>query len=395
MEPKMKKVKTEDTPRRHEEVEAQQSKKSKDTPQAPKSSEPLRTVLLSFTFEKASAAAIVKLSNELKNHMHFGAGCIPIGRYQSTDYAIHVDAQISNLNERFSHLKLTNVKGFPATFESSRNALQLGRLAVSTHPKGQKSRWTVFLDESKMLWALYAVESGEERIFMEAILDPYDKTWDVAFGACAEQKAVLIGHLEEFQMEDGEPIPNPSIFQLDWTIEPWTNEDKVGQNPTDLSSKRFQSRRNKRRHESEDTEDTDTPSPLVALALLKPLMSPDPIIRLLSIDTSFIKTLPYSPDRKSMHTNKSNFYYVINAVTYGGFCLRMDDMNLRAGIVVGRTLMEAAWCQTLVQALQEMDAKKDNRQSKRFLKTLRSLNDAMSSVCITDPDLNHSDSLSG
>jgi hypothetical protein len=124
--------------------------------------------------------------------------------------------------------------------------------------------------------------------------------------------------------------------------------------------------------EPSDTQQ-DITSPTIKKVKTGISLTPATITRLLAIDTSFIKFPNYDVIAK-----KKVLYYLNCIETYAGFCTQMDEVNMQAGIVVGRILMDGAWCKVIISALKDQGARNMETPGKKFLATLRCVNDCLS-----------------
>jgi hypothetical protein len=315
----------------------------------------VREALQSFDFTKPTSASIADLSTKLNHYTHGGARPIPLGRFQSVDYYIMI-SENAKLDEQFISVKFTNVKGYSENLVSNRLVLKLGMLVASDHQ--HKSRWLVFIDETKQLWTLYEDESKEERKFREALHDPYDKSRDKVFGATTEKNAVLIGALGKVPLAEG-PSIQPSIFQLSWKMEPtMIKDDRVHQPPAPEQPSVTKP----------PTAKTPKPNPPIAKnppvakeltdiqmaeasgMPFKKCIHLNNIVDLLARDTSFIKIPTYDHILRGNSGYKKPFFHFYNQLRFAKFCEDTDVANKDAGIVIGRPLMEAAWGKLVINA---------------------------------------------
>lgn len=326
--------------------------------------EQVRAALQNFNFSSATLSSVANLSKNMWDFAQGGERCIAIGRFQSNEYCLRIEDPTKpscRPSQLFSHLKFTNVQGYSSSLESTRVALTLGRLVASHHAKGQQSRWIIFLDEKKILWVMYEEQSVEESRFREALWDPYDKACDTAFGANFSQKAVLLGPLDQLPLTESEDLRQmPQIFQLDWMIAAAYAEENVDHPPAVTKPPRHD--RHRENNEAEEKRSK------------RPTLSPETITCLIHINTSFIKIPDYNSIIEREGRVESVFVYLHHR-HYKGFCKDMDIENKKDGIVVGRTLTDAAWCQVLVKALKSMDSEKE--EAKGFREILWRLNSCL------------------
>ena len=366
---------------------SQKSKKMKPKPppHEKKAPELVREVLQSFDFTKATSTSITDLSTKLNHYTHGGARPIPLGRFQSVDYYIMI-SENGKLDEQFISVKFTNVHGYSENLVSTRLALKLGMLVASDHQ--HRSRWLVFLDETKQLWALYEDESKEWRKFREALHDPYDKSRDKAFGATTEKKAVLIGALGKVPLAEG-PSIQPSIFQLSWKMEPTlVKNDRVHQPPAP------------KQPSVTKPPTTKTPEPNPPIAKKPPVakeltdiqmreasempfkkcIHPNNIVDLLATDTSFIKIPTYDHILRGNFGHKNPFFHLYSQLRFAKFCEDTDVANKDAEIVIGRPLMEAAWGKLVINAFKIIHLEQERGNESIWQMTLSQLIECFSQV---------------
>ncbi|KAL2069900.1 hypothetical protein VTL71DRAFT_14579 [Oculimacula yallundae] len=236
------------------------------------------------------------------------------------------------VNLRFT--ETIGVKGIGASF---RRGIVLGRI-VGPHQHKEhlvQSRWIVIVDQTRLLWVVYANDIDDKDVAESKTGDPipYSVAWDTAFGAQKPigQKVILLGSLQEIPFKVGKELPVPEIYTIDWstTFVP-----------------------------------IDRPAPITP----KILVSPMTVKRLLDIDTSFF-TIP-------QYRNK-NMAWLKNFLRFDGFCKDLDEANKAEGLIIGRTLTEAAWCRAVVQAYKSMDAVLEQREGAVLQANLECLSDCL------------------
>ena len=336
----------------------------KPPPEDKRGAQLVRAALRSFNFKDVTISSVKEFSQKLNNYTHDSSRLTPLGCFQSKEYYFQNACGVGAA-ERFKRLDFKNVKD--TVLGSSRVALRLGRLVASHH--SQVSRWVVFFDESHQFWALYVNETSRERKFPAN--EPYNKSWDTAFGANFNHKAVLIGTLAQIPMDKTE-IPKPIIIQLEWA-----------DNVAPLKDDRRSHLRIMNTH-STNPQQTKAPA-----GPSKSKIHPDTIVQLLSMNTSFLKVPSYTQVVKGLIGHKKPLHNFQQMVRYVAFCEAVDEANKDAGIVVGRALMEAAWSKVVIEAVKDIyDGQNWAEQSKysgACLPGLGPLDTCFSQVYSQDP----------
>ncbi|KAG4435621.1 hypothetical protein IFR05_008896 [Cadophora sp. M221] len=308
--------------------------------------------LKNFDFQKIASTSVGDLAAQLVNEGMKDAGhiLIPLGCYGIIDYDIRTQrfgpGSLNTENGVYLRtgrhppvvkLRFTNTMGVKCNGASTRLAIVLGRI-VGPHQHKERlvqSRWIVFLDQTRLLWVVYANDIDEKDV--AASKDggpvPYSVNWDTAFGTQKQfgQKVILLGPLENIPFKVNKDLPVPEIHAINWSTTFVT---------IDKSS-------------------TSTPKLLVSAATVK---------RLLGTNTSFF-TLPQS--------NNKNMAWLKNFLTYEQFCKNLDEVNKGEGLIIGRTLTEAAWCQVIVRAYKSMDEDIEQREGTAFQADLECLSDCL------------------
>lgn len=281
---------------------------------------------------------------------------VSLGFFDSREYALLVEPLGPNsLNstdnrregsvyELLKDLKCTNINGISDN-ESSCKAFALGRLCASHHPddKIAQSHWVILLDQSKQVWALYAKDIDITDSYGRSTA--YDISTDTAFGADYTRKAVLLGPLTELPFQSGTSLHNsPQICALDWST-------------TFAMLQNFKS--------------------TISLCVLQQIRS---------VDAGCIKKPSYG--WKNQQGRIIDIAYLQNLPGYMKFCNETELLNRQSnGFIVGRPMMEAAWCEVLIERLVDMFGYAEDRQrSENFLvSNLECLTACLSQVCFVHP----------
>ncbi|KAH6713534.1 hypothetical protein BKA61DRAFT_688555 [Leptodontidium sp. MPI-SDFR-AT-0119] len=309
--------------------------------------------LKNFDFQKITSKSVDDLAAQLVNAGMKDAGhiLIPLGCYGIIDYDIRLqrlgsgslnteDSVDSRTSRHPSVVKLrfTNTMGVEGNGASTRLAIVLGRI-VGPHQHKERlvqSRWIVLLDQTRLLWVVYANDIDEKDVAASKYGGPvpYSVNWDTAFGAQKQfgQKVILLGPLENIPFKVNKELPAPEIHAIGWSTTFVTIDESSS---------------------------TSTPKLLVSAATVK---------RLLDTNTSFF-TLP--------QYNNQNMAWLKNFLRYDQFCKNLDEVNKAEGLIIGRTLAEAAWCQVIVRAYKFMDEDIEQREGTAFQADLGCLSDCL------------------
>ncbi|PVH71875.1 hypothetical protein DL98DRAFT_577137 [Cadophora sp. DSE1049] len=234
-------------------------------------------------------------------------------------------------------LRFTNTMGIKGNGASTRLAIVLGRI-VGPHQHKERlvqSRWIVLLDQTRLMWVVYAnnIDEKDAATNKDGSPAPYSANWDTAFGAQKQfgQKVILLGPLENIPFKVNKELPVSEVHAIDWST-------------TFVS-----------------IDESTTPTP-------KLLVSAVTVQRLLSTNTSFFKLPQYQ--------NK-NMAWLKNFLRYEQFCKNLDEVNKAEGLIIGRRLAEAAWCKVVVQAYKFMDEDIEQREGRAFQADLECLSDCL------------------
>ncbi|KAI9046725.1 hypothetical protein LZ554_009463 [Drepanopeziza brunnea f. sp. 'monogermtubi'] len=306
-------------------------------------------VVKDFNFKETTAAAVDDFVAQALCHKPNPSGPanlplgIAIGKCGIIDYSIafqrlgpgsiNSKATTSGCIRGSPLVNLTLTSSDDTTSPTTWRAVVLGRIAGPHQlvDRVQQSRWIVMLDEERRLWVLYA--DGIDKTDIQAshglYASPYSYNWDTAFGAQKQfgQKVVLLGSIDEIPFGAGQELPTPQIQSMDWS----TTFVKID-GPFRLASK-----------------------PLVSVGTIK---------RLLNTDTSYIKLPDYG---------KKYMPWFRSVLGFEKFCRDLDLANQSAGLVIGRTLSEAAWCKAVVQGYKTMDEDVEQREGDELLGDLECL----------------------
>jgi hypothetical protein len=107
-------------------------------------------------------------------------------------------------------------------------ALALGRLQENHHPnRAFKSHLIIMLDQTKLLWALYAKDIDCKNHYH--LGTAYDEKFDSAFGADkVHERVILLGSLDDIAFDDEKELRGVQVHALDWSAKSATfNQKKV------------------------------------------------------------------------------------------------------------------------------------------------------------------------
>ena len=237
-------------------------------------------------------------------------------------------------------LRFTNTVGIKGNGASTRLAIVLGRI-VGPHQHKEhliQSRWIVLLDQTRLLWVVYAnnIDEKDAATNTDGSPAPDSPNWDTAFGAQKQfgQKVILLGPLENIPFKVNKELPFPEVHTIDWSTTFVSIDESI----------------------------TSTPKLLISVATVK---------RLLDTNTSFFTVPEYK--------NK-NMAWLKNFLRYEQFCKNLDEVNKAEGLIIGRRLAEAAWCKVVVQAYKFMDEDIEQREGRAFQADLECLSECLAQV---------------
>jgi len=120
-------------------------------------------------------------------------------------------------------LRFTNTMGIKGDGASTRRAIVLGRI-VGPHQHKERlvqSRWIVLLDQTRLVWVVYAnnIDEKDAATNWDGTPAPYSPNWDTAFGAQKQfgQNVILLGPLENLPFKVNKELPFPEIHAIDWS----------------------------------------------------------------------------------------------------------------------------------------------------------------------------------
>lgn len=216
----------------------------------------------------------------------------------------------AHVPELLKNLIFKNVYGI-AGAQSSTLALPLGRLFASHHcyDRVRQSRWVIVIDQSHLLWALYADDIDKEDVLRETngSMRAYNSAWDTAFGARREagEKVICLGSIADGRIpfKLGEELNCVSIKNgLKWS----TSSSGID--------------------------------------IREPSISSSTVKRLLDTNTQYFKI----PDRFSWILNIVDIFKLESQCGYLRFCI--DIQNINKDIFIGRELVNAAWCKVVARS---------------------------------------------
>ncbi|KUJ15208.1 uncharacterized protein LY89DRAFT_750502 [Mollisia scopiformis] len=271
--------------------------------------------LSALDFEALGVDEVNKMTRKLEKEILV----IPLGSIGLIDYYIYCDIFLpgslngqknsegrAHVRESLRNLKFFKLNGNPV--HSSVLVLPLGRLYASHHHHQHflQSHWVIVLDKTQQLWALYADGIDNEDAVKETNGRPYryEEAWDTAFGAdrADGEKVVLLGSLKDIPFKEGGRLNQVKVQgRSEWS--------------TTLSN----------------------------FDLRKPMLSPNIVESHLRRDIRLIS----NPGNSK--TKARNIFELEHEYGYLNFCDDVQRLNEPKGLIVGRTLMDAAWCRLVVQ----------------------------------------------
>ncbi|CZS96372.1 uncharacterized protein RCO7_04927 [Rhynchosporium graminicola] len=310
--------------------------------------------LKDFNFQKITDTSIKDLVGQLMPERLAVSSdiLIPIGCCGIIDYDIRLQRlrpgslNIEDTDESSTdaspyspvvNLRFTNTNGVKGTGASVRRAVLLGRIVAPHQHKERlvQSRWIVVLDQTRLLWVLYAngIDEKDVATSKNGGRVPYSVAWDTAFGARKQfgQKVVLLGSLNNILFKVHKELPDPEVYATDWST-------------------------------------TSVPIDRSLLSKSKLLVSPTTVKRLFDIDTSFFNFPQY---------RNKNMAWLKNFLRYDQFCIDLDEANKAEHLVIGRTLTEAAWCKVVIQGYKAMDEILEQRDGATFQTDLECLSECL------------------
>ncbi|CZR58225.1 uncharacterized protein PAC_08116 [Phialocephala subalpina] len=241
---------------------------------------------------------------------------IPLGSCGIIDYSIECDIlrpgslNGENIREERAHvpellkiLKFINVNGIKGA-ESTRIAFPLGRLRASHHQRKRftQSHWVIMVDQTRLIWALYAdgIDKGDADKRKDGDLYAYNGAWDTAFGAnrAGGEKVILLGSISD--------VP----FKVEQSLDHIRVQGGIKWSTTGS--------------------DVDIRQPMIA---------PEIVSRLLGTNSTLVDI----PEMRYI-MRAGNMFELEHRRGYVKFCKDLQAFNESQGYVVGRTLMNAAWC---------------------------------------------------
>lgn len=238
----------------------------------------------------------------------------------------------AHVPELLQKLAFTNVNGVEGA-KSARLALPLGRLYANHHHENRftQSRWIIMIDQTRLIWALYAdgIDKDDADKKSNGNLYPYNGAWDTAFGAnrAGGERVVLLGSISDIPFQEGQRLDHIRV------------QGGVGW--------------------------STTPS---EVDLRKPLIDPSVVHRLLEIDTRLFD-IPDSTIFKC-----KNIFELEHDYGYWSFCWSVQNYNEVNGFVIGRTLVEGAWCKIVTWFFKNSA---DGRKDVGLRKCVNSFNDCI------------------
>lgn len=274
--------------------------------------------LNALDFEHSLPAEVLSLTEKIAKEKLY----IPLGSVEVFEYFLNCEVvQTGSLNPAADHtreesahvpvllksLVFTNVNGVPGA-QSSRLVLPLGRLHASHHSKGadgiQQSRWVVALDQTHLLWALYADDIDGRDVLRSKDGTPreYSFASDTAFGAnrAGGQKVVFLGSIrDDVPFKIDKQLGNVSVQDgLGWSTYPG------------------------------------------GIDIRSPVVSPSSVEQFLGLDTQFFDM----PDSTSGILDVKDIFALNQDYGYITFCNDIQKVNkFQKGFVVGREMVNAAW----------------------------------------------------
>ncbi len=314
--------------------------------------------LKGFDFAKANEASIAGLTNVLAKYYIQGHEPIPLGRFGLIDYSIsieplgdrslnpqgHVKYRSDYTLELFKNLYFSKDRDYVNTeFTGFSHAFALGRLKATHHheEKFLQSHWVIMLDESHLLWALFANDIDLED---ECAAGRYCYNSDTAFGVRRDkgEKVILLGHIKQLAFREN--------FKLKGTIQVRAMEWST------------------------------TTTDYLHLPSIRRLVSPTYISGLLRTCLDALE-LPELSARVANNVAYSNLHDLRSKLGYLCFCA--DFQRLNDKVSINRKLMEAAWAKVVFEAYKDMDTKDKEREEPKFMTNLEDLSHCLFQVNVS------------